>query len=211
MTTTMRKRARKILLASTLALLPGACAPGLLTVPAPAQEAAVSVQAQGQATKAPDFAFEGTSFDTTSREFKANHAGYSLWEMAPFCRVGPATNEKTGIEQYVVYGNKAAHTLVADFYHGELYHICIGYEIDDLNRIGGDRVLHERLVQKYGAPTAGNLHQESPMGIWRLGNTYIKLENGGLNGGVILEVIDIARSRLAQEAQARQSGLDTGF
>jgi hypothetical protein len=216
MTTTMRKRARKILLASTLALLPGACAPGGFTGSQLPQEATVSVQGPPQqvggpqATIPPDFAFEGLSFNTTSREFRANHAGYSLWEMAPFCREGPETNKKTGIEQYVVTGMRAANKLVADFHHGKLYWMRIIYDVDDVNRIGGDRVLHERLVQKYGAPTTVG---DTGFSIWELGNTYIKLDNGGPSGGpwTLLDVVDVARSALAQEAQARQAGLDTGF
>jgi len=104
---------------------------------------------------------------------------------------------------------KASKALVVNFYKDRLYYMRMVYDAENVQRIGGFATLHARLVQKYGDPTEGNIHQESGVGTWRLGNTYIKADGTRSDGVVTLDVADVARARAAIEAQ--RAGSNTGF
>jgi len=229
----MRRRFRKILQISTLALLGATSGSGWLVPAALGQEARVTAQAKEQPPAAapspppscwhlpqeakaqpdiaPDFAFEGISFNTTVTEFKKDH---------PEAIIGPDTDKKTKVEEF--YANSTAALVVdVNFYDGHLYYIRIIYDAKHINHIGGDTVVLDRLVHRYGqydASSPGVTKEGPPQEfkfIWvRPGiNTYIVL-SGTKNSttgeaGTILEVCNIAACRKVTEAQKHNS--DTGF
>ena len=203
----MRRRFRKLLLASTLALLGATGAPGWLSPPVLGQEDQGTVQAKEKAPKAPDFVFEGVSFNTTSTEFREAHDGYifQYGHLVLIRKAGPDTDPKIRVEQYI-YPAEAAKALVVNFYKDRLYYMPIVYGEDDMQRIGGFSVLYARLVQKHGLSTEGNTRYTH---IWRLGNTYIKVDGTRQDGVVTLDVADVARTATAREAQSTRS--NTGF
>jgi hypothetical protein len=160
---------------------------------------------QASTKEAPSFAFEGTSFATTSEEFKDAHEYAPYWvghEYQPSqFTIGKETVQKVGVEQYLIRP-KAATILDVSFYKHHLYWMRVCYNADDMKRIGGLDALRERLVLKYGSFT------DASSGTWRLGNTHIQLAEHVKNDIVILDVADLDVYTQMQAAKAQSS--DTG-
>jgi len=97
---------------------------------------------ENQAAK--DFKFEGVSFSTSLDQFK---------RMYPGARRGQDTDEKLGVEQYLL-SSEVASLVSFHFFDGNLYEMRILYDVQKVNKIGGDEVLLTRLQDKFGTPDA---------------------------------------------------------
>ena len=144
----------------------------------------------------PNFTFEGLSFNTTATMFKDAH-NY---------KIGPDTDNQTGIEQLNTNA-KAATRVETLFYKDQLCTMGIYHNENDLSRIGGINNLHARLVQKYGAPSNGNIYSGSCA--WLLGNTVIELRDTNCNGYATLLIVN--RIKYNEARQAQKTGSNTGF
>ncbi len=118
---------------------------------APSAMGFINTSCNAQATGSHvDFAFEGTSFNTTSTEFKKAHPDFT---------VQPETNLDLGIEVLLTFTTSNASNIIVKFYKGHLCSITITYDGEKVQHIGGANVILERLIKKFGEP---NLKSLSP-------------------------------------------------
>ncbi len=155
-----------------------------------------------------NFAFGKINFSMTLDEFKKEF---------PQALKGQGTNEKIAYYQYsIVDPQKVASGITVWFYDGKLLEIGIVYNKDldmKLEKIGGAKVLLERLQQKFGNFSPFNFtddRKKNETKIWwpmpNAGRMIVLIETGF---DAKIHVGDTVRQKLLDDRKAKEA--DIGF
>lgn len=157
-----------------------------------------------QTKAAKDFKFEGVTFATTVAEFKKLH---------PNAKEDKESDKKLKVEQYIV-PSQAADRMAVYFFEGKLYEMRILYRSKQLDKIGGDAVLIERLRDKFGKADASSpgVTKKTPLEYefeWEMKDANKSFAIIGKDDYVRIDAVDTLVN--AKILEAKKKTADTGF
>lgn len=169
---------------------------------------------EGQIQAAMRFSFEGVTFATSVAELKKLHPEVDEEDddIDSDMQKQREANRKVNIEKYMA-DSKAANWLSLTYLDGKLCEMNILYKSKKRQQAGGNELLIERLVSKFGEPDSDSIGISKKPSFtsfkWTLDNANRLVEFSGLNDASRITVKDI--SLFSKMVELKKNAIDTGF